>query len=101
LCLEAFGDVTYSEKCYGLQISGINSKIKDLRGLQISLYNSAVSTKGAQIGLANFSENVRGVQIGLYNSCDNLKGVQIGLLNHAKESGVFGVDSVPIINIGI
>lgn len=100
-CFEIFGDVQYSESCYGMQISGFDSKIQDLRGLQISLYNAAVSSKGMQLGLINVAEKVCGVQIGLYNSCSELKGVQIGFINHSEKAGIFDIDTVPIINVGV
>ncbi|MCX5781093.1 MAG: hypothetical protein NT145_00065 [Elusimicrobia bacterium] len=100
-CFEIFGDIKYAKKCRGVQISGITSKIVDIKGLQVSLYNETESCNGVQAGLVNIADNVRGLQIGIYNSCTDLKGVQLGLLNHCKKNTLFDVNTLPLINIGI
>ena len=43
------------------------SPFTDIYGVQLGLYNKAMSVYGLQIGLVNFTSNLHGVQIGLVN----------------------------------
>lgn len=71
-------------RCTGVQSSLIYSGTKDMTGLQVG-------------GLVSNAKRVRGVQIGLINFTRHLKGAQIGLLNIQTSRRYVKV--VPILNI--
>ncbi len=60
---------TATSSVVGVQAAllGNLSPFTDIYGVQIGLYNKAMSVYGLQIGLVNFTSNLHGVQIGLVN----------------------------------
>lgn len=80
----------------GLDI-GLGSYItKDVTGLQVNLFTNMVGrdVRGVQIGIYNKAIRTYGVQIGLLNVSDTLYGLQIGVANVNQHS------VLPILNIG-
>ncbi len=88
---------------YGVQLAGginMNTAASSVIGLQAALLaNLSPHTNiyGLQIGLYNQALSVYGIQIGLVNVCNSLHGIQIGLINFHHQ-GVFKVS--PLLNIG-
>lgn len=89
-----------SEKMSGVQLSFTSNVARNLRGLQLSVWNnialrpfrgvqmSLVSnisrgvTKGMQFGGINITSGyMRGLQAGAYNYADSLRGIQLGMIN--------------------
>lgn len=94
---------TQKTDVYGLQLAGalnMNSAESTVVGLQAALLaNLSPNTTvyGIQLGLYNRALSVYGLQIGVVNFTKNLHGLQIGLVNF-NETGIFGVS--PILNVG-
>ena len=87
---------------YGLQLAaGLNSNQAESThiGAQLALINNSPFTHlgGVQVGLYNRALTVTGFQIGLINDTENLHGLQIGLINFHRK-GLFYV--APILNFG-
>ncbi len=71
----------------GLQMGVLGNYTRDLRGLQLSLFNAALGrVRGAQVGLFNLAGDVKGPQVGLINiSTKKNSGATVGLINYAGD----------------
>lgn len=71
----------------GLQMGALGNYTRDLRGLQLSLFNAAMGkVRGTQVGLFNLAGDVKGPQIGLINiSTKKNSGATVGLINYAGD----------------
>lgn len=87
----------------GVQFAGgvnFNQAESSVSGLQAALIGNLASyTKiyGVQIGLYNRALSIYGLQVGLINIAENVHGLQIGLINFNR-TGVFAVS--PVLNFG-
>ncbi len=94
---------TNKTSVYGLQMAlGLNSNkaTSSVVGVQAALLGNLspfTDIYGVQLGLYNKAMSVYGLQIGLVNVTSNLHGVQIGLVNF-NSKGPFVVS--PLINVG-
>ena len=79
----------------GAQFSGsMNFTRHDMRGLQgAGFVNYARDLKGVQIALFNRARDVQGLQLGLVNVANSVKGASIGILSFIKE----GYQSIDVI----
>jgi hypothetical protein len=69
----------------GLYLAAVNST-KGFKGVMLGVANEADNFTGASIGGFNFSyKEMRGVQIGLYNEAKKCRGLQIGLWNENEK----------------
>ena len=86
------------DTCAGAQVGLYNSIGRgDMLGVQVGLWNEAMSLVGAQGGLVNIAGEVKGVQIGLINRCETMYGYQIGLVNVIRDAEL---QFCPIVNVG-
>lgn len=69
----------------------------DVLGVQLGLWNEALSIRGVQAGVINIANAVTGFQVGLINRSESLYGVQIGVVNVIREGEW---PFLPIVNIG-
>jgi len=69
----------------------------DVLGVQLGLWNEALSIRGVQAGVINIANAVTGFQVGLINRSESLYGVQIGAVNVIREGEW---PFLPIVNIG-
>ncbi|MCR5752968.1 MAG: hypothetical protein K6G91_13520 [Kiritimatiellae bacterium] len=82
----------------GIQIGCYNSVGRgDMLGLQIGLWNEAMSFRGMQVGLVNLIGEGEGFQIGLINRAETMHGYQIGLVNVIRDAEL---QFFPIVNVG-
>ena len=66
----------------GIQASVLLNETTTSKGVQISIGNNTDIMKGIQIGGANYAnKEMKGIQVGLYNESKKTKGIQIGLWN--------------------
>jgi hypothetical protein len=93
---------TNKTSVYGAQVAlglNYNTASSSVAGLELALINLAPNTDiyGLQLGLYNKALSVYGFQIGLVNVTSSLHGVQIGLINF-NHTGFFTVS--PFLNVG-
>ncbi len=94
---------TSKTSVYGLQMAlGLNSNTTTSKvvGVQLALLGNLApftDVYGVQVGLYNKAMSVYGLQIGLVNVTNNLHGLQIGLINF-NTKGLFVVS--PFLNFG-
>ena len=82
----------------GIQIGCYNSVGRgDMLGMQVGLWNEAMSFRGLQVGLVNIIGEGEGLQVGLVNRAETLHGYQIGLVNVIRSAEI---QFFPIINMG-
>jgi hypothetical protein len=82
-----------SEEMRGVQVSGLFASAESCRGLQVSLWNSALSMSGVQIGALNFAVPDKDgfvIQIGLVN----------GIAQDKYKSGWTDFRYLPVVNMG-
>lgn len=66
-------------------------------GVQVGLWNEAVTLGGVQAGLVNVAGEVEGFQVGLINRAETMHGYQVGLVNVIRDAEL---KFMPILNIG-
>ena len=82
----------------GCQIGIYNTAGRaDVLGVQVGLWNEALSIRGVQAGVINIANAVTGFQVGLINRSESLYGVQIGVVNVIREGEL---PFLPVINVG-
>lgn len=82
----------------GFQFGIYNSvSFGDLCGIQVGLWNEAVSFTGLQAGLVNIVGEGDGFQVGLINRAESLHGYQVGIINIIRDAEV---QFMPVVNIG-
>jgi len=75
----------WSVQAKGLHLAAVNSSLL-FKGVMLGVANEADYFTGATIGAFNFSyKEMRGVQIGLYNEAKKCRGLQIGLWNENEK----------------
>lgn len=93
------GIYNHGRNVRGFQDGWVNVCEGRFTGVQSSLiYGGACDMCGLQVsGIVSNAKRVRGVQVGLINFTNHLKGAQIGLINIQKSKSRFRV--LPILNI--
>ena len=82
----------------GVQVGIYNSiGFGDLVGIQVGLWNEAVTMTGVQAGLVNVAGDAEGFQVGLINRAETMHGYQVGLINVIRDAEL---RFMPIVNIG-
>lgn len=80
----------------GLQLGGVNTVGKEMKGAQFGVVNLINTGVGFQAAAYNGAESFRGLQLGFVNYTKRLEGVQIGFVNIADNSQIYPV--LPIVN---